>query len=206
MSIQSDGLSRRDLLRSAGLLGAVGAFAAVAGPLATTQASATTPIYQDNWRYCGACACLKYSNGTTFDGNCCNYNAGQVPAVNNGAHNAGSRNYYLYTSASGVSGQSGWKWCPDCGEIYWPSAGSHCPINGGAHDSGPRSGLGSYTYVMLYTELDNPNGGQSGWRYCDRCHALVWPSSVRTGTFQCPSPYYGGNHSITGYDYIIPYF
>lgn len=195
-------LSRRQLFRSAGALTTVAALATAAGALGTTSAAAATPTYQDNWRYCSACACLKYSNGTTFDGNCCQWNAGY--GVRGGAHNSGSRNYYLYTSAAGVAGQSGWKYCGDCGEIYWPSVGSRCPINVGPHNSGPKAGS-SYTYVLLNTTSTNPMAGQSGWRYCSACHALVWPPAVKSSPNQCPSLRATG-HVVSGYDYIMPYF
>lgn len=195
--MRNEGTSRREILRTAGLLSAVGAFATVVGPLNASKADAATPTYQSNWRYCRACACLKYSNGTSFEqGDACAYNADY--GYNGGAHDSGSRNYYLYTSASGVSGQSGWRYCTNCSEIFWPSAGGLCPYS----LTQPHHAAG-YTYVMLTTETTNPNAGQSGWRYCSQCKALVWPPSVAIN--QCTAVG-NANHKIGGYDYILPYF
>lgn len=194
MSMKRYGLTRRDLLRGAGFLTAAGAFAAVAGPLATTEADAAEPASQSNWRYCVACATLKYGNGTDFyGGDACMYNAGH--GYNGGAHSWGTRNYYLYTSLSGATGQTGWRYCNYCSEIFWPEAAGMCPF----WLSRPHQ-PSSWVYTMLTTGA-NPPAGQSGWRYCAQCKALVWPGGF--GGDQCTSGTF--RHRITGWDYTVPY-
>jgi hypothetical protein len=81
--------------------------------------------------------------------------------------------------------------------MFWPSAGGIC-----AYSLTQPHQASSWVYVMLTTAATNPAAGQSGWRYCSQCKALVWPPSV--GQNQCTSGDW--NHRVGGYDYIIPYF
>ncbi|MGI8666544.1 MAG: hypothetical protein ACR2N4_11015, partial [Jatrophihabitans sp.] len=202
----NDGVSRRNFIRSGGTLG-LGIVAAAGASLARpVTAEAATPPTQVDWRYCQACAALKYSNSTTFNpGACCEYNSNN--GRYNGAHTPGSRDYYLPTTASEWPGQSGWRYCGKCGVLYWPGTPRYDAVTptGAGHcswDAAGHSGT-SYNYRVPYTAvLSAGTGYQAGWRWCSRCGALVWGASTA-------DPYCGGiigqKHRVSGYNYVVPY-
>jgi hypothetical protein len=83
--------------------------------------------------------------------------------------------------------QPDWRWCHRCqGLFYGPSIhGSRCPA-GGAHAAPDQSGSANY---VLPHGPNGTHGGQSEWRWCNRCQGLFYGPNA--GTSSCPA---GGAH------------
>jgi hypothetical protein len=124
------------------------------------------------WRWCNKCQGLflaespesSSSGGTVFN------NLGVCPA--GGTHNdTMSGNYMLPQSGAG---QSGWRWCNQCGGLFF--AGNNLGVCPAPHS---HTEAGSDTYVLPQSGV-----GQSGWKWCSKCQGLFFAVG---GVGVCPS-------------------
>ena len=157
-------MDRRTLLR-AGLVTGLGSVALGAAALSAPvplEATKTTLLIQQPWRWCKKCQGLSWWEGLP---------ASKCPA--GGLHvQSSSLPYYMYYSwDEGPSywWQDQWRWCRRCQELsYNGGVLGWCPA-GGRHDH-----AGSYNYFMSH---DNPYlyvPRQNGWRFCEKCMGLFY--------------------------------
>jgi hypothetical protein len=145
-------------------------------------------LKQQNWQYCNGCGVL-YQFGPF-------YSAWQgtvqqvCPAYGMSHRSAVSSVYLLSFDAIGSSSdsQDSWTWCEACGSLFHTGAGNRCPMN----LNGPHTSSSGVTYYVMYGDNnDDDKDIQAGWRWCNKCAQLHWPS----GPSKCPA---GGSHSTDG--------
>jgi len=103
-------------------------------------------------------------------------------------------------SAARASAQSQdlWTFCAFCRCMYYGYTASRgygtCSASGGAHD---------YTGASLNYIFDvNGGGGQSGWRWCNKCCVMFYGGSGTTGGV---CAYDGASHTGSSYNYHVYY-
>lgn len=151
---------------------------------------------EENWRYCNGCGVLfKYASYP--------YSPGQVYAVcpvHGSSHRSADSGSYLlcydttkvdYDGDQTVPSQDGWAWCQNCGVVHHDGpngSANRCPqtVNGPHF---PDTGHAPRFQVM--TGEDSDADTQGGWRWCNKCGALHWPSAPSV----CAA---GGAHSADG--------
>ncbi|GGB92126.1 hypothetical protein [Cellulomonas carbonis] len=149
-----------------GLLSQVEAADAAAGPCAAGGPHALTgalayrvgtgpapPGAQGGWQACVACRVLVF---TGFD---------PGPCVAGGTHQPDELERHLHLS-SVLAGEPGWRRCGACHVLtsLWLGEGP-CAV-AGTHDL-----TASAAYAV--PQFGAPEGGETGWRWCRRCQALV---------------------------------
>lgn len=156
------GMSRRQLLKSAGI---VSGLVAVAGAVELTSAVQASAATQDLWGFCSYCRCMYYGYTASRGYGTC--------SATGGAHDHTTDSYNYHFSTTG-GGQSGWRWCNKCCVMFYAGSGTTggvCAYDGSHHTASSTS----YNYHVYY----EPYTGsaplyQSGWHWCTSCAALVW--------------------------------
>lgn len=133
---------------------------------------------QGQWRWCRHCECLHFAGHFASRGDA--IVTGACPGSPNGHHGvAGSGHYTLVLNDPMARGQTGWQRCRLCEGMFF--FGSPPDVSGclrprdGMHDPSEEE---SYTLVLD----DERAPGQTGWRWCNLCHALFFGVS---GTGSC---------------------
>jgi hypothetical protein len=119
----------------------------------------------------------------------------------NGHGDGSSLGTDMVMNVGGSWGQNNWRWCNKCQGLAYagnPSPGQ-CPA-GGNHD---HAGSGDYRLASGTVSFAiDPNGGQSNWRWCNKCQGLAYAGNPSAG--QCSA---GGNHDHAGSgNYVLPRF
>jgi hypothetical protein len=150
---------------------------------------------QPDWQMCLKCSALFY-NGNSFKGRC---------SLDGGTHNTFGYgyNFSLPFEPTGIHGQPQWRFCVQCGSLFFEGDGTNtgvCP-GGGTHLARPRN----LRYVIPYTpdsqggqQVPRTPGSQDSqqyWRYCDSCHGLFFDGYPSKGI--CVGSRGGGIHINT---------
>lgn len=127
----------------------------------TLSIDGTNPQGQKDWKCCAKCKALFYGVGT----------ASRCPVGPGLAHDGtGSGSYALLNNVPTPTGhQNGWRWCKNCGVLWFYESGSKCPATGQAHST---DGSGDY---VLHT---SPEDWQRGWRLCGKCGCLFRSENI----------------------------
>ncbi|MFO0610530.1 MAG: hypothetical protein U0324_45635 [Polyangiales bacterium] len=83
--------------------------------------------------------------------------------------------------------QPGWRWCHRCSGFFFSGVyleAGVCPAApGGAHSAQRDGAVVSGAYHPLFHSPAAP--GQTGWRWCKRCHGMFFARATRSG--RCPA-------------------
>jgi hypothetical protein len=108
---------------------------------------------------------------------------------------------FMNSDYSGAGLQTNWKWCSKCQTLCF--AGNASPGKCPAGDKGDGVGdnhntSSSLTYLVAMN--NSVPGGQTNWRWCNKCQALAFAGSASPG--KCSG---GGNHDHAGSgNYALP--
>jgi Peptidase family M23 len=121
----------------------------------TLAVDGTNPQGQRDWKHCRKCQTLFFSGGANT----------RCPAGPGSAHDGShSGNYALLTNVQNAAGhQNGWRWCKNCGVLWFNASDSKCPATGQTHSLD-----GSGDYTLHHT----PDDWQRHWRLCGKCGCL----------------------------------
>jgi len=121
----------------------------------TLAVDGTDMAGQKEWRHCGKCQALYFSIGP----------ASRCPVGPGLAHDGGAGgNYALLNNVASPAGyQAGWRWCKNCGVLWFYASGSKCPATGQVHST-----EGSGDYTIHHSAED----WQRNWRLCGKCGCL----------------------------------
>jgi hypothetical protein len=138
---------------------------------------AETAASQKNWRYCTQCGGLFFDgyNDKTFQNVC----------PRGGAHNPAGFNFVVpHDVAEDANRQKDWRYCMQCGVLFFENFPSVCPKGGGHLPAG-------FNFVLPHDVAEDAKN-QKDWRYCVYCGALFWDGSSNLGL--CPAAPGGGFH------------
>jgi hypothetical protein len=191
------GMSRRGLLRAAGVTGL-----AVATTGAWTLGSAgPASAAQPEWFWCDVCQGLYFMGGqmegdVPLNGVCPNFYNPRGP---HGAPDTEQFEYSLKFNVDGGRGQSGWAYCMWCRGLFFARNGHSAPSG---KCPGSYTGLGHLppfgsNYRIEYENggRDRP-GGQNQWAWCHLCEGMWFNGNGDRG--YCPGAVeLDGHHAAT---------
>jgi hypothetical protein len=99
--------------------------------------------------------------------------------------------------ATSGSGQGDWKWCSQCQGRFFAGGNTLgvCPA-GDAHSD---AGSGDYALGQGDAYLATSSGGQSEWKWCDKCQGLFFSGGNTLGV--CPAK--GAHNDAGSGDYLL---
>lgn len=186
--LASQGISRRQLLRAAGV---VSGLVAVTGAIELRTAARASALTQDLWGFCSYCRSMYYGYTASRGYGFCH--------ATGGPHDHTSSSYnYIFSTAGG--GQEGWRWCTKCCVLFYGGSsgdGGVCTYDLGSHTGGVSN------YRVYYEPYTGTGLYQSGWHWCTSCAALVWNTNGAYYT-ECPGTWHYHTRGTRIYDGKLP--
>jgi hypothetical protein len=126
------------------------------------------PARQSGWRHCQNCEALFFSGDTATAGGLC-------WATRQPHDGTGSAAYILPLDGTGLQAQGAWRRCGKCAVAIWAddtATPDLCPVGDGLHS--PVDPELHLPYVDTPDPPPDDPHNQGGWRFCVRCHGLVY--------------------------------
>ncbi len=184
-----EAVSRRQLLKTT-ILTSLSAGLALSFDANISRVFAMPPC-QFDWAHCANCDTLFFNGDRKFKGRCAAFG---VPATKPHVPvQSSDRKYYLAFDDSTGTGQGDWRFCGNCGELFFNGFPDHgvCPRDGKPHVA---AGFNFFLFHDRRPDIQE----EPGWRFCTKCKALFKESSNISG---CPAD--GKRHNADGFHFVV---